>query len=129
LLHQEKNNVTNGFEIADSDIQSKKIFVGGLPHDLNTGEFKAYFDNYSSVVDIVIMHDKQTLKGRGFGFVTFQSKETVNNALGKSFHTLKDKFVEVKRAKPKGTSVQNNNNDGIFFPNFACTVITMGFPL
>ncbi|PON90904.1 Splicing factor-like protein [Trema orientale] len=69
------------------------------------------------------MHDKQTMKGRGFGFVTFQSKEAINNALGKSFHTLKGKLVEVKMAKPKEMNVQNNNNDGIFFPNLAFTVI------
>ena len=47
------------------------MFVGGLPHNLALEEFRAYFEQYGSLDDCVILQDKRTQKPRGFGFVTY----------------------------------------------------------
>ncbi|XP_026422738.1 heterogeneous nuclear ribonucleoprotein A2 homolog 2-like isoform X3 [Papaver somniferum] len=46
----------------------------------------------------------------GFGFITFNSEEAVENVMQKRFHELNDKVVEVKRAVPK--DVSNNGHNG-----------------
>ncbi|KAL5558706.1 hypothetical protein UlMin_034917 [Ulmus minor] len=87
---------------------SRKIFVGGLPADLKEEEFKNYFEGFGRITDVVVMHDNETNRPRGFGFITFDSEDTVENVIQNSFHELKGKKVEVKRAVPKE---YNNTND------------------
>lgn len=43
-----------------SDVQYRKIFVGGLPHNLALKEFREYFDKYGVLEDCVILKDKRT---------------------------------------------------------------------
>ncbi|CAI9276677.1 unnamed protein product [Lactuca saligna] len=78
-----------------------KIFVGGLPADLTKDEFKAYFEKFGSIEDVVVMSDKETNKPRRFGFVTFDSPDTANSVLKNRFYELKNKRVEVKKALSK----------------------------
>jgi RNA recognition motif-containing protein len=81
---------------------NKKIFVGVLPSTLTEVEFKNYFEQYGAITDSVVMRDKEKNIPRGFGFVTFDSEDAVNDVvLQESFHELKNKRVEVKRAEPK----------------------------
>jgi len=46
------------------------------------------------------MIDRKTSKSRGFGFVTFDSDDSLNSVL-RSEHELNGKWVEVKRAEPR----------------------------
>ncbi|PRQ24898.1 putative F-box domain, nucleotide-binding alpha-beta plait domain-containing protein [Rosa chinensis] len=85
---------------------SKRIFVGGLPHDLRDEEFKNYFEKFGKITDWDVMFDKENHKPRGFGFITFESEEAVHDVLQKRFHDLNYKSVVVKRAHS-----QNRNNN------------------
>lgn len=78
-----------------------KIFVGGLP-DLSQSEFKQYFETYGRVTDAVLMFDKNSNRPRGFGFVTFESPDAVEDVMRNYHdHYLKGKWVEVKKAQPR----------------------------
>ncbi|KAM6555556.1 hypothetical protein CsatB_002575 [Cannabis sativa] len=79
----------------------KKIFIGGLPHQIEEAELKTYFSDFGTVVATEILREKITNKGRGFGFVTFDSEETVEKVLENNFYNLKEKQIEVKMAKAK----------------------------
>ena len=82
--------------------KSKKIFVGGLPHDLDEHEFKKYFEKFGKIDDCVVMFDRNTGKPRGFGFITFSSEESVTAVISsKQEHQLRGKWVDCKRATPK----------------------------
>lgn len=97
------NNGNNGASNNDqsSFLRAKKIFVGGLSANLTEEEFKSYFEKFGRITDVVVMHDNNTNRPRGFGFITFDSEEVVEKLMQKSHHELGGKRVEVKRAVPR----------------------------
>ncbi|KAL3851151.1 hypothetical protein ACJIZ3_013033 [Penstemon smallii] len=84
--------------------RTKKIFVGGLASTVTETDFKTYFDQFGTIMDVVVMYDHNTQRPRGFGFITYDSEEAVDRVLHKTFHELNGKMVEVKRAVPKELS-------------------------
>ncbi|KAI3732170.1 hypothetical protein L1987_63369 [Smallanthus sonchifolius] len=92
-------------------IRTKKIFVGGLASTVTESDFKNYFDQFGSTVDAVVMYDHNTQRPRGFGFITYDSEESVDKVLHKTFHELNGKMVEVKRAVPKESSPGPNRSN------------------
>ncbi|KAL9659743.1 hypothetical protein QQ045_024552 [Rhodiola kirilowii] len=84
--------------------RTRKIFVGGLASSVTESDFKAYFEQFGTITDVVVMYDHNTQRPRGFGFVTYDSEEAVDEVLTKTFHELNGKMVEVKRAVPKELS-------------------------
>ncbi|KAI8550119.1 hypothetical protein RHMOL_Rhmol06G0079700 [Rhododendron molle] len=92
-------------------LRTKKIFVGGLAPSVTEREFRGYFERFGLITDVVVMHDNATNRPRGFGFITFDSEEAVDDVTKKSFHELSGKLVEVKRAVPKEGNNGNCHND------------------
>ena len=90
----------------------KKIFVGGLAHETSEADFRSYFGQFGAVADCVIMCDPHTRKPRGFGFVTYESPESVELVASNTFHELSGKRVEVKRAVPPGQPQAALPDDG-----------------
>ncbi|KAI7728781.1 hypothetical protein M8C21_033220 [Ambrosia artemisiifolia] len=90
--------------------RTKKIFVGGLASSVTENDFKTYFEQFGMITDVVVMYDHNTQRPRGFGFITYDSEESVDKALLKTFHELNGKMVEVKRAVPKESSPGPNRN-------------------
>ncbi|TXG52566.1 hypothetical protein EZV62_021735 [Acer yangbiense] len=95
-LSKNSSNVDN-----NNHVRTKKIFVGGLSSNLTEEEFKNYFKTFGMITDVVVMHDNMTNRPRGFGFVTFDSEESAEKVMLKTFHELNGRLVEVKRAVPK----------------------------
>lgn len=111
------------------DPKSRKIFVGGLRDNITDSELRAYFEKFGSMNDAVVMIDKWTKRSRGFGFVTFDSDESVRKVMETPFHELNGRTVEVKIAVPKSNHSNNandnnnynnesecNNGDGCYVP-------------
>jgi RNA-binding protein Musashi len=92
--------------------RTKKIFVGGLAATVTEHEFRKYFDQFGTTSDVVVMYDHATQRPRGFGFITYDSEDAVDRVLQKSFHELKGKMVEVKRAIPKEMSPSPARGNG-----------------
>ncbi|KAE8637359.1 hypothetical protein CSA_011909 [Cucumis sativus] len=86
--------------------RTKKIFVGGLASTVTESDFK----------NVVVMYDHNTQRPRGFGFITYESEESVEKVLYKTFHELNGKMVEVKRAVPKESSPVPNRNQLAGYP-------------
>jgi len=83
---------------------SAKIFVGGLPRNCSEEAFTQYFEQFGQITDVVVMKDRETGESRGFGFVTYDSAEVVDKVMERvSDHKIHDKWVDVKRATPKGS--------------------------
>ncbi len=60
---------------------SAKIFVGGLGVTTRASDVRARFEEFGSVLQVVLVTDPVTGHGRGFGFVTFASEAEAANAL------------------------------------------------
>ncbi|KAG5621291.1 hypothetical protein H5410_006509 [Solanum commersonii] len=77
-----------------SNSNRRKIFVGGLPLSLSEEEFKTYFEKFGTISQVNLISDKETKTPRGFGFVTYDSEESVTHVLQEKLHWLKNKYVE-----------------------------------
>lgn len=102
----------NGGSVQVSPVlgRTRKIFVGGLASSVTESDFKAYFEQFGSITDVVVMYDQNTQRPRGFGFITFDSEDSVDEVLTKTFHELNGKMVEVKRAVPRELSPAPNRS-------------------
>jgi len=96
------------------NFRTKKIFVGGLPHELTETEFVEYFTKYGVVTHSQIMKDRESGKPRGFGFITFDSEDSVEKVLeNMKEHKLMGKWVECKKATPTTTSTKNPTSGAV----------------
>lgn len=87
--------------------KTQKCFVGGLPQTVTQDSFKQLFQQFGHVLDSTVMMDKDTGRPRGFGFVTFENDEGVENTLAHQPLLLDGKQIEVKRAQSRGQPQPN----------------------
>jgi len=62
---------------------------------------RQFFSYYGVVREAVVLFDNNRGASRCFGFVTFDSKETVDSLVKNKNYVIKGKQVEVKQAQPK----------------------------
>ena len=79
-----------------------KLFVAGLPYDLDDAELMEIFEKFGTVVTARVAMDKETGKSKGFGFVDMPNSEEARDAI----ENLKDislgkKPLVVKEAEEK----------------------------
>merc|ERR1712168_1316144 len=76
----------------------KKIFCGGIQYETTETEVKEYFGKFGEVAKVSLKTDRVTGKSRGFAFVTFEDKESVQNVMNEKNHRLGDRKIEPKPA-------------------------------
>ncbi|XP_068090104.1 DAZ-associated protein 1 isoform X1 [Hyperolius riggenbachi] len=92
--------------------KSNKVFVGGIPHNCGEAELKEYFKRFGVVSEVVMIYDAEKQRPRGFGFITFEDEQSVDQAVNMHFHDIMGKKVEVKRAEPRDSKSQNPGTPG-----------------
>lgn len=94
----------------------KKLFIGGLRDNITEDDLKRYFGNYGTIVEAVVMKEKESSKSRGFGFVTFDDYDPVDKIILEKNHVINGVNVHTQKALPKdfekGGQINNNNNNG-----------------
>lgn len=60
-----------------NEINSCKLFVGGLPLNMKEDKLKAYFEQFGEVKDCFLMKDRDSSKSRGFAFLTMKDNYSV----------------------------------------------------
>lgn len=81
--------------------QFRKLFIGGLSYDTTEDSLRSYFEKWGNIVDCVVMRDGSTKRSRGFGFVTYDNVDSLNEAQANRPHVIDNKEVESKRATPR----------------------------
>ncbi|KAM4809425.1 DAZ-associated protein 1 isoform 4-T4 [Rhinophrynus dorsalis] len=92
--------------------RSTKIFVGGIPHNCGEAELREYFKRFGVVTEVVMIYDAEKQRPRGFGFITFEDEQSVDQAVNMHFHDIMGKKVEVKRAEPRDSKIQTPGPQG-----------------
>ncbi|KAL6994398.1 hypothetical protein U1Q18_012503 [Sarracenia purpurea var. burkii] len=88
--------------IGSKDFKTKKIFVGGIPTAVAEDEFKGFFSKFGEVKEHQIMRDHSSGRSRGFGFITFDTEQAVDNLLSNGNRIeFAGAQVEIKKAEPK----------------------------
>jgi RNA recognition motif-containing protein len=88
-----------------------KIFVAGLPYDLDDAELEEIFEKFGKIISAKVAIDRETGKSKGFGFVEMQNEaeakdaiESLNNiSLGK-----KPLVVKAAEERPGGFNKGRN---------------------
>ncbi|XP_053419593.1 heterogeneous nuclear ribonucleoprotein A1-like [Nycticebus coucang] len=79
----------------------KKIFVGGIKEDTEEHHLRDYFEQYGKTEVIEIMTAGGSGKKRGFAFVTFHDRDSVDKIVIQKYHTVNGHNCEVRKAPSK----------------------------
>jgi heterogeneous nuclear ribonucleoprotein A1/A3 len=93
--------------------RTKKLFLGGLSMDTTSDKLEKHFAEYGTVVEALVMTDSQTQRSRGFGFVSFDSEETVDKLIqDHPIHDIDGKQIQIKKAEPKESAAPRRGGMG-----------------
>ena len=82
-----------------------KLFVAGLPYDLDDAELEEIFEKYGKVISAKVAMDRETGKSKGFGFVEMSTDVEGNEAIESLNNiSLGKKPLVVKKAEEKPRS-------------------------
>ena len=96
--------------VYDRDIQSRKIFVGGLATTTDDKSLIKYFEQYGDIADCIVMFDRLTGMPKRFGFVVYAEVSSMEKCLADCPHNIDGADVNVKHADMPYSS--NEKDDG-----------------
>lgn len=80
-----------------------KIFVAGLPYDLDDAELMEFFEKFGTTLSAKVAIDRETGKSKGFAFVEMANDDEAREAIdGLNDLQLGKKTLVVKQAEEKG---------------------------
>jgi len=85
-----------------------KLFVAGLPYDLDDAELEEIFEKFGKVNSARVAMDRDTGKSKGFGFVDMFSDTDAKNAI----ENLKDISLGKKPLVVKQAEDRPSTNTG-----------------
>ena len=100
--------VVEGKKREDMIDSSKKIFVGGLEPSVTAKDLIEFFSKFGKVKDASVLFDNNRNASRGFGFVSFEDKNVIENLVNENNFILKGRKIDVKRAQPKSEQKTKN---------------------
>ena len=90
-----------------------KLFVAGLPYDLDDAELEEIFEKFGTVASAKVAIDKETGKSRGFGFVDMPDRTEAKDAMDSLNEiTLGKKPLVIKEAEERSGPPSNNRGGG-----------------
>ena len=88
-----------------------KIFVAGLPYDLDDEELVEIFEKFGTIISAKVAMDKETGKSKGFGFIEMQNDAEALDAI-ESLNdiSLGKKPLVVKKAEDNNSRQSSGTN-------------------
>ena len=98
-----------------------KIFVAGLPYDLDDAELEEIFEKFGTVLSAKVAIDRETGKSKGFGFVEMPVREEAKDAI-ESLNDIslgkKPLVVKAAEDRPQGGPPRPGGGGGYKKPDF-----------
>ena len=83
-------------------MNSKKLYVGGLPYSVTEDQLRDIFAAHGTVESATVITDRMTGRSKGFGFVELGSQEEAQATIDKLNGTdLEGRNITVNEAKPR----------------------------
>eukprot|EP00808_Paulinella_micropora_P023844 g37484.t1 len=80
---------------------SRKVFVGGLPWNIENDSFNKLFSQFGTILKSKVVRDSASGVSRGFGFVTFMTASSAARAIKASrWLVLEGRKIDCKMALP-----------------------------
>jgi RNA recognition motif-containing protein len=79
-----------------------KLFVAGLPYDMDDAELEEFFEKFGTVTSVKVAIDRETGKSKGFAFVEMPLEAEAREAIeGLNNLSIGRKTLVVKQAEDK----------------------------
>ncbi|CAD5318916.1 unnamed protein product [Arabidopsis thaliana] len=88
-------------ESADRDIAQRNIFVRGFGWDTTQENLKTAFESYGEIEECSVVMDKDTGRGKGYGFVMFKTRKGAREALKRPEKRMYNRIVVCNLASEK----------------------------
>jgi len=88
-------------KVKNKEKESGKIFVGGLPKDLNDQVFSSHFEKFGKIEKGYIARDLKTRRTRGFGFIIFEKESSKKSAIKAKELIINGHSVQIRDNIPK----------------------------
>lgn len=90
----------------------KSIFVGNLPFDISELPLRQHFEECGTVEGVRLVRDLNSGMGKGFGYVLFESADSVQLALKLNGSKLQDRSIRVMRSVTKDKANKMSSEKG-----------------
>ncbi|CAF0907535.1 unnamed protein product [Didymodactylos carnosus] len=109
MTQQATDNMNNNSNTFNQYNNNRKVFIGGLDPNFPDGELRTYFSQFGKIEEIDLPYDKEKNERRPFCFISFETEQAAQDVLRIQRHSIGDITVDVKRAKPKVMTNQQQN--------------------
>ena len=94
-------------------MNSKKLYVGGLPYSISDTQLEELFAAHGTVESARVITDRMTGRSKGFGFVEMSSQSEAEEAIEKLNQTaMEGRSITVNEAKPREPRSGGPGGDG-----------------
>jgi RNA recognition motif-containing protein len=95
---------------------SNKMYVGNLPFSASETELRSMFSVFGTVTEVALVLDRETSRPRGFGFVSMDSRESMEKAVkemdGRELEGRKINVNEARERESRGGPGSGLRNGG-----------------
>lgn len=92
-----------------------KVFVGGIGQATVEGTIRAHFGRYGEILECSIVTHKKSGKSRGFGFITYATREAATAAVAAK-HKIDAVLVECREALSRDEARITAPHDSLYIP-------------
>lgn len=94
-------------------MSSSRLFIGGISYGMDDQSLRESFTEYGEVIEARIIHDRETGRSRGFGFISFTSNEEAAAAIaGMDGKDLHGRLVHVNYATERTGGFRSGGGGG-----------------
>lgn len=90
----------------------QQVFIGNLAYQTTEDDLREHFSQFGEVEQVKIPTDRETKRSRGFGFITFGSKEGAEAALEANGHVLNGRPMRVSMAQETASDSRRGGGFG-----------------
>ena len=106
--------VTERFQEVEDDEDARKMFVGALSPGTDDQSMKGYFLQFGDIVSLTIKYDPISKRSKGYGFLTFGDRGSVDKVLDKQEHMLDGRLIDPKRLESRKLTSTGGRTKKIF---------------